>query len=202
MNSHNHNLAYTAQVRRANSSSSLWYSTSSHRDGIKKRCCCTGVWGQTPSVDTHSGLVRDPALRLAADVFARFISMQRRVRTRSCNTSQRCPERRAATEFTTVRKWIELHKLEPNRRWINPKGLFICAGRENATNTILVDEMKENLCESKRELFNSGPCCCLVLKGFNYWWHWLICMKHLLSNVTCAHLESCWVEMTFFSPCE
>lgn len=23
-------------------------------------------------------------------------------------------------------------------------------------------------------------------EGFNYWWHWLICMKHLLSNVTYA----------------
>lgn len=37
-------------------------------------------------------------------------------------------------------------------------------------------------------------------EGFNYWWHWLICMKHLLSNVTYAHPESCRVETTFL-PC-
>lgn len=35
-------------------------------------------------------------------------------------------------------------------------------------------------------------------EGFNYWWHWLICMKHLLSNVTYA--QELLSGDDFFSP--
>lgn len=154
------------------------------------------MWGQTPNVDTHSGLVWDTAVRLAADMFARFISMQRGVITRSCNTSQRCPERRTrAAKFTTVRRWIELDN-KTNVEWNRMVYLHIQEQSEldrkchkhNLSGWVRRKSVWEQMWDIHLQpILLSGS------EGFNYWWHWLICMKHLLSNVTYAHLESCWV---------